>query len=98
MKNYQVLKINEHIQNSIKSNLDGFLNNVVPLYGNAFFERIIDYNINFKIISLYQYLHYGISKTLLYYQECISRIYVIPLILKDKNNKRKGLKNEQNNF
>ena len=63
----QVLKINEHIQNSIKSNLDGFLNNVVPLYGNAFFERIIDYNINFKIISLYEYLHYGISKTLLYY-------------------------------
>ena len=63
----QVLKINEHIQNSIKSNLDSFLNNVVPLYGNAFFERIIDYNINFKIISLYEYLHYGISKTLLYY-------------------------------
>ena len=63
----QILKINEHIQNSIKSNLDGFLNNVVPLYGNAFFERIIDYNINFKIISLYEYLHYGISKTLLYY-------------------------------
>ena len=54
----QVLKINEHIQNSIISNLDCFLNNVVPLYGNAFFERIIDYNINFKIISLYEYLHY----------------------------------------
>ena len=63
----QVSKINEYIQNSIILNLDDFLNNVVPFYGNSFFERIIDYNINFKIISLYQNLHYGISKSLLYY-------------------------------
>ena len=51
----------------IISNLDDFLNNVVPVYGNSFFERIINYNINFKIVNLYENLHYGISKTLLYY-------------------------------
>ena len=60
-------KLNEHIQDAIKSNLDDFLNNVVPTYGNIFFERIIDYNINFKIVDLYENLYYGISKTLLYY-------------------------------
>ena len=63
----QVSRINEFIQNVIKSNLEDFLNNVVPLYGNSFFERIIDYNINFKLVDLYENLHYGISKTLLYY-------------------------------
>ena len=47
--------------------MDDFLNNVVLIYGNSFFERIINYNINFKIVNLYENLHYGISKTLLYY-------------------------------
>ena len=63
----QASRINDFIQNVIKSNLDDFLNNVVPAYGNSFFERIIDYNINFRITDLYENLHYGISKTLLYY-------------------------------
>ena len=39
--------------------MDDFFNNVVPVYGNSFFERIIN-NEN---------LHYGISKTLLYYHK-----------------------------
>ena len=63
------------------------MNNVVPLYGNAFFERIIDYNINFKIISLYQYLHYGISKTLLYYhslREANEYLNYLPFDLKTR--------------
>ena len=64
----QVSRINEFIQNEIKSNLDDFLDKVIPFYGNIFFQRIIDYNINFKIIDLYENLHYGISKTLLYYK------------------------------
>jgi len=52
--------------------LEDFLNNVVPFYGNSFFERIIDYNINLKIVDLYENLHYGISKTLLYYHtQCV---------------------------
>ena len=63
----QVSRINEIIQNVIKTNLEDFLYDIIPTYGNIFFERIIDYNINFKIVNLYENLHYGISKTLLYY-------------------------------
>ena len=66
-KEEQTSKINEYIQNAIKENLDEFLNEVVPDFGNEFFQRIIDYNINFKIVNLYENLHYGISQTLLYY-------------------------------
>lgn len=83
-KEEQISRINEFIQNAIKSNLDDFLNNVVPAYGNRFFERIIDYNINFKIVDLYENLHYGISKTLLYYHtlKIISEIDNLPYDLK----------------
>ena len=63
----QVDRINLIIQNVIKSNLEDFLTNIIPIYGNIFFERIIDYNINFKIVNLYENFHYAISKTLLYY-------------------------------
>ena len=59
--------INEYIQDYIKSNLDDFLNNVVPNFGNPFFERLIDYNINFKIVDLYQNLRYSLARTMLYY-------------------------------
>ena len=74
----QASRINEFIQNAIKSNLDDFLNNVIPIYGNSFFERIIDYNINFKIVLLYENLHYGISKSLIYY-------HTLRLLNKDLN-------------
>ena len=80
-------KINLFIQNTIKSNLNDFLNNVVPFYGNAFFERIIDYNINFKIVFLYENLHYGISKTLLYYhslREANEYLNCLPFDLKTR--------------
>ena len=83
-KGEQVSRINEFIQNAIKTNLDDFLNNVIPVYGNLFFERIIDYNINFKIVDLYENLHYGISKTLLYYHALkeIANIQNLPYDLK----------------
>ena len=63
----QVSRINEIIVKVIKSNLEDFLNNEVPTYGDIFFDRIIDYNINFKLFNLYENLHYGIDKSLLYY-------------------------------
>ena len=59
--------INEYIQNYIKSNLDNFLNNVIPTFGNPFFERIIDFNINFKIEDLYQNLRNALAQAMLYY-------------------------------
>ena len=63
----QSILINEYIQSYIKSNLDDFLSNVVPNFGNPFFERLIDYNINFKIVDLYQNLRYALARTILYY-------------------------------
>ena len=59
--------INLYIQDSIQSNLDNFLNNFIPTFGDPFFERIIDYNINFKIVDLYQNLRYALAQTMLYY-------------------------------
>ena len=38
-----------------------------PLSEIHFFERIIDYNINFKIVDLYQNLRYALAQTMLYY-------------------------------
>ena len=66
-KEEQKNKINNLIQNIIKSNFDDLLNNIIPTFGNQFFERIIKYNENFKIISLYNNLKYTLSQTLLYY-------------------------------
>ena len=62
----QISRMNQLIQNTIISNLENFLENVVPSFGNEFFDRIIDYNINFKIIDLYSNLHYAIGQNFLY--------------------------------
>ena len=63
----QITKINKYIQNTITANLDDYLENVIPTFGNEFFDRIIDYNINFKIIDLYSNLHYALGQLFLYY-------------------------------
>ena len=83
-KEEQISRINELIQNEIKFNLEDFLNNVIPSFGNIFFQRIIDYNINFKIVDLYQNLHYALGQTFLYYQslEITSDIKDLPIELK----------------
>ena len=66
-KTEQKNKINDLIQNIIKTNFDDLLNNIIPTFGNQFFDRIIKYNENFKIESLYNNLKYTLSQTLLYY-------------------------------
>ena len=66
-KEEQKNKINALIQSIIKSNFDDLLNNIIPTFGNLFFERIIKYNENFKIASLYDNLKYSLTQTLLYY-------------------------------
>ena len=63
----QIADINKYIKDTITSNLDDFLANVVPTFGNEFFDRIIDYNINFKMIDLYSNLHYALGQHFLYY-------------------------------
>ena len=49
------------------SNFNEMLENILPSLGNSFFERIINYNENFKISSLYNNLKYSLIPTIEYY-------------------------------
>ena len=55
------------ISERIISNFNDLLYNIIPTFGNQFFERIINYNKNFKINNLYNNFRFMISETLLYY-------------------------------
>ena len=66
-KEDQKNKINNLIQKIIYSNFDDLLKNVIPSFGNLFFDRIIKYNQNFKINSLYNNLKFSLAQSLLYY-------------------------------
>jgi hypothetical protein len=59
--------INEFLQKVIKDNFNTFLNITIPTFGNEFFERIIKYNENFKITTLYDNLKYSLFVSLQYY-------------------------------
>ena len=60
-------KINEFLNEKIISNFNDLLNNIIPTFGNKFFERIIKYNENFKINNLYDNFRFSLAETLLYY-------------------------------
>ena len=51
----------------IKSNFNNTLNNIILTFGNDYFERIIKYNENYKIISLYENLKHSLVISLQYY-------------------------------
>ena len=63
----QIEKLSISIKTTIIENLDDFLENVIPSFGNEFFDRIIDYNINFHILDIYSNLHYALGQHFLYY-------------------------------
>jgi len=62
---------NELVHNFLKeimiSNFNDLLENIIPSFGNRFFERVINYNKNFKISSLYDALKYSLLPTVTYY-------------------------------
>ena len=60
-------EIDEFLMKIIKNNFNNLINNIIPSFGNDFFERIIKYNENFKISSLYDSLTYSLTQTLSYY-------------------------------
>ena len=60
-------ELDEFLQKIIKLNFNNLLNNLIPSFGNDFFQRIIFYNENFKIETLYNNLIYTLSETLSYY-------------------------------
>ena len=55
------------LKNIMISNFNNLLQNIIPSFGNRFFERIIKYNENFKISSLYNNLKYSLAPTIAYY-------------------------------
>ena len=52
----------------MRENFNDLLKNIIPSFGNDFFERITIYNENFKITSLYKTLQYSLIVTLAFYQ------------------------------
>ena len=60
-------KFNTIVKSLVKSNFNNLLNNIIPSFGNDFFKRVIRYNENFKISSLYNNLKYSLVKSLGYY-------------------------------
>ena len=59
--------LNEFLKKVINDNFNNSLNIIIQSFGNEFFERIIKYNENYKIISLYDNLKYSLVISLQYY-------------------------------
>ena len=77
----------------MKSNFNDLLNNIIPSFGNDFFERIIKYNENFKITSLYNSLKYSLIITLAYYRSLYGSAGKIKALTKDLKLKIYSLNN-----
>ena len=60
--------LNILIKNVLRNNFNNIITNFVSTFGNDYFERIINYNENFKISSLYQNLKYSLVISFNYYQ------------------------------
>ena len=66
--NSEKMNINKILKKIIRNNFNSILNNLISTFGMEFFERIIKYNENFKITSLYQNLKYSLVISLNYYK------------------------------
>ena len=60
--------LNSLIKNTIRNNFNDLITNFVLSFGEDFFERIINYNENFKITTLYKNLKYSLVISLGYYK------------------------------
>ena len=65
--NQEIQQIKEVIFENLKSNFNLFINNFIPSFGIDYFDRILKYNENQKIKSLYNNLKYSLTQTLIYY-------------------------------
>ena len=84
IKEFEKKSINELLEETIKNNFDNLLNNLIPSFGKLYFDRIVKYNENFKIISLYNNLKYAITESLSYYITISGKITSLPMDLKYK--------------
>ena len=84
----EILEINELITFNIKNNFQMIIENFIPSFGKDFFDRIIKYNQNQNIKSLYNNIKYSIQLSLNYYKN----IFISnPSIIIQKNIKNKIL-------
>ena len=60
--------LNILIKSALRKNFNDLITNFVLSFGKDYFERIINYNENFKISNLYQNLKYSLVISLNYYQ------------------------------
>ena len=60
-------KVDNCLKDKIISNFNYLIENIIPSFGNRYFERIINFNENFKISSLYNNLRYSLVSTICYY-------------------------------
>ena len=59
--------INNFLKEIIRDNFNILIDNLIVSFGSEFFDRVIKYNENFKITSLYQNLKYSLVVSLHYY-------------------------------
>ena len=75
--------VDEFLKNIMRTNFNDLLKNIIPSFGNDFFERITTYNENFKITSLYKSLQYSLIVTLAFYQSLFGSSGKIKALTKD---------------
>ena len=85
--------INELLKKIIRKNFNNVINNFIFTFGNEYFERMIRYNENFKIKSLYQNLKYSLVISMNYYQMLYKLKNEISSLTKDLKYKLYNLNN-----
>jgi hypothetical protein len=85
--------VDEFLKNIMRTNFNDLLKNIIPSFGNDFFERITTYNENFKITSLYKSLQYSLIITLAFYQSLYGSSGKIKALTKDLKLKIYSLNN-----
>ena len=75
-------KVKNCIKQVIDFNFNDLLNNLIPSFGNEFFEKIIAYNENFKIKHLYNNIEWALEE-LISYIEIVDSLNKINQITKD---------------
>ena len=81
-KNDEEKKINNFVKQTIKTNFYELLNNLIPSFGNQFFQRIIAYNENFRLNNLFDNLKWALHESI-FYVETIELFFNINQITKD---------------
>ena len=75
--------VDNFLKEILTSNFNELLENIIPSFGNRFFERIINYNENFKISSLYNSLKFSLIPTVTYYNSLKASSSKIKALTKD---------------